>query len=148
MRKAILMIMMLLLLATSVDAARRMLLYEGQKVLFTVDDSNHVLEAKQISDQSRKVMFAFDGEKSRPLSEKETYRFSDGSEVFVGHLYLNQGTRVPDMADIYFTLKIEAVNRTSVTATTTTPNKYTFVLESPDLRKKTLHWVRSYYGIY
>lgn len=98
-------VLILILLASTVSATAYggVLLQEGQTKTFYSATRDYNLRVLAVTDAREEVIFELDGERSKPLKEREKHRFSDGSVVSVAEVLPNEGEEaVGDLVHFYF----------------------------------------------
>lgn len=104
-KRALLLIIILLILAYNINAAsdfQRGELEEGKSIIFNMSNGFYILTLVSVSDQANSVMFRLNNELSSRLKEKESYMFNDGSEVVVKDVISNNAAEGNDLAGYYF----------------------------------------------
>jgi len=95
-----LFIMFIILVAPVVNAE---LFNEGESRNILLGDKGGVLKLVVVSDRQEKVIFSWNNELSKALRSREKHRFSDGSLLVIGNIYVDEAHDNPDMVEMYFT---------------------------------------------
>ena len=126
MKKAIIFLTILALLATTAIAAEFFLkqtLYEGESRAYTVGSRTYTIELTSVFDRQLKAQFKVNGEETKALGEGESDKLSDGSVIQARNILPQESGDGKDL--VQFNFFPGAGNRTAQTTAQPTPTTTT-----------------------
>ena len=105
MKRGFILVVMTLLLVSTAQAISIFLsdtLEEGEGRIYETNLGSYIVKLVTVSDATQKVLFEVNGEKSKAIGLKDSFRFKDDSEIVVMDIFVTDADSGNDEATFYF----------------------------------------------